>query len=156
MLRNLLLRAILTLLVPSYRITITKHTNRQTPYILTRTVTGFPSAADDVCGTVVSSISPIHASVTFVPHVVVPPPPVLGTADGFFEYSSFTSNTITSYAVSSTAIDSNTFLLTVSAAGLVPGEGLSYLTNVILVHLHIIFDLCLTIDSISARVMLSL
>ena len=118
----------LPLLTPPYRITLTKHTDRQTPYSLVRTVMGLLCGGDDVCGTVERSMTGLQASVAFVPHVVALPFPVLRTTVVVFGCSSTTGNTLTSYTLTNTVILTTTFLLTVSAGGLVRNDGLSYIT----------------------------
>ena len=99
----------------------------------------------------------LQASVTFVPHVVVLLLPVLRTAVVVFGCSSTTGNTFTSHTLTNTVILTNTFPLMVSMAGLVRNErACPALQSFLLVLLDMIVYLCLTIASVSARVMLSL
>ena len=71
--------AVLALLALSYRISLTKHTNRQAAYNLARAVRGLLRGGDDVHGAVKPSMSSLQATVALVTHAVELPLPILRT-----------------------------------------------------------------------------
>ena len=68
-----LLIAVLSLLALSYHISLTKHTNHQTAYNITRAVRGLVRGGDDVRAAVKPSMSWFQAQVVIVTHVVERP-----------------------------------------------------------------------------------
>ena len=142
------LSAVRTLLALSYRISLTKHADCQTPYNLTRAVLRRLRGMDDVRGAVVP-MAWLQASMTLVPHVVVLS--VLRTAAVFVLGCKIIGNTLTS---------SVTLLLLSCLRFRRPGlfaiKACPTFRALVLAPLDMIVYLCRTIASISARVMLSL
>ena len=127
----LLFIAVLTLLALPYHISLTKHTNRQRTYNLTRAVRVLLRGGDDVRGAVKPWMSWLQATVALVTRVVELPLPILRTAAVVVLcYSNTTGNTLTSYTLPIT------LLRTVSPCGLVRNEGLSYIAVLVLVLLN--------------------
>ena len=113
--------AVLTLPMLSYRVSLSKHTNFQTPNILTKAVRGLLRGRDDVRRAVKPSMSWLQATVALVTYIVELPLPILRTAVVvILGDSNICGNTLTSRTLTTT------MLLTVSAAGLVRNEGLAY------------------------------